>query len=64
MYTIENFHYGLCPNQITDVKEFFELRKKFIKITSVKWIVCGVEIDPYYIDATYTFKFPILIFLN
>lgn len=61
-YTINIKGYALagCNN----VKEFYELRKTHLKITSVKWIVVGVEIDPYYIDCAYQTHTPILLFLN
>jgi hypothetical protein len=61
-YKIDNFRYSLC--QVANSKEFYQLRKQNLKVTTIVWICYGVEIDPLYIDATYEFKFPILLWLN
>lgn len=61
-YTINIKGYALagCDN----AKEFYDLRKRHLTITDIKWVVVGVEVDPYYIDCTYHFHTPILLFLN
>ena len=64
MYRIDNFHHELCSPFRMDVHDFIKVRKANMKITTIKWIPWGVEIDPYYIDCTYILQFPILIFLN
>lgn len=63
-YKIENFHYSLCDNIIEHPKDLLELRKQFLKITTILWVCHDVEIDPYYLDCAYNLQFPILIFLN
>jgi hypothetical protein len=62
-YKIDNFHYGLCAG-IANAKEFFNVRKANLKITSILWICHRVEIDPDYSDATNAYSFPVLIWLN
>jgi len=62
-YKIDNMHYGLCGG-IKDVKEFFNVRKANLKTTSILWVCYKVEIDPEYSDATNSFNFPVLVWLN
>ncbi len=60
----DNFHYELCPPEITDVKDFFRCRKALMMCTSVKWITWKRELDPGQLGGIYNYQFPILIFLN
>lgn len=62
-YRLDIKSYGLAGD-CKDAKEFFQLRKSNLKVTNIFWVTTGVEIDPYYIDCTYEFKAPILVFLN
>ncbi len=62
-YTLDIKGYGLSCG-IKDARELIEVRKKYRAITTIKWLVAGVEIDPFYIDCTYEFGVPVLIFLN
>jgi hypothetical protein len=62
-YTIDIKDCSLTPN-VKTVKEFMNLRRANLKITNVFWLVTGVEIDPMYLDCTYHFHTPVLIFLN
>lgn len=62
-YRIDIKDYSLTPH-VTNCREFMETRKANLKITNVFWLVTGVEIDPVYIDCTYHYHTPVLIFLN
>lgn len=61
-FKIDNFHYELCDVKIKDVHEFFRTRKKFLKITTIKWIACDCIFNKQSADDEK--QFPILIFLN
>jgi hypothetical protein len=48
----------------TNAQEFIQLRRRYLKITQIFWLLRAVEIDPYYIDCTYELRTPVLIYLN
>jgi hypothetical protein len=62
-YEITIRGYGLCPD-CNDVHDFFSLRKRHLKITTVMWIPVGVEVDPMFIGCVQTLHIPVLLFLN
>lgn len=62
-YTIDIKDYSLTPN-VENGEDFIRLRRANLKITTVLWLITGVEIDPMYTDCTYHFHTPVLIFLN
>jgi len=62
-YKIDIKGYSLIPG-VTNAKEFLTVRRKYLGITEILWLVRDVEIDPMYDDCAYYLRIPVLIFLN
>jgi hypothetical protein len=62
-YELKVESYGLTPG-IVDGRHFFLVRKRLLKVTTIKWAVLETIYDPQYIDGYYQRKTPILLFLN